>query len=180
MKIGWGHLGGPGEYSEGKGGESAVAIPMFLCGSPSLCRLRTEGLVPVSKYWTYRSHASDMCLVSLVACHQQVLDLSTLLQWLCWKRNWGRSHEPLSRAERWSWEHFFSGALHPSNPVDDSWKVATYGDRLQEDYVEWCGKHMCHVGWIFSCWVYIDSNRHDSRIWVTACSWLPSSSNLLD
>jgi hypothetical protein len=29
----------------------------LFCGSPRLCRLRTEGLVPVSKYWTYRSHA---------------------------------------------------------------------------------------------------------------------------
>jgi hypothetical protein len=50
MEIGRGHLGGPVEHSEGKGGESVVAIPRFLCGSPSLCRLRTEGLVPVSKY----------------------------------------------------------------------------------------------------------------------------------
>jgi hypothetical protein len=38
------------EHSEGKGGESDMAIPRFLCGSPRLCRLRTEGLVPVSKY----------------------------------------------------------------------------------------------------------------------------------
>jgi hypothetical protein len=45
-----GHLGGPMEHSEGKGGESAVAILRFLCGSPRLCRLKTEGLVPVSKY----------------------------------------------------------------------------------------------------------------------------------
>jgi hypothetical protein len=26
--------------------------------SPRLCRLRTDGLAPASKYWTYRSHAS--------------------------------------------------------------------------------------------------------------------------
>jgi hypothetical protein len=45
-----GHLGGSVEHSEGKGGESAVAIPRFLCGSPRLCQLRTEGLVPVTKY----------------------------------------------------------------------------------------------------------------------------------
>jgi hypothetical protein len=37
----------------------------FLCGSPRLCQLRTEGLVPVSKYWTYRWHAGDMGPVSL-------------------------------------------------------------------------------------------------------------------
>jgi hypothetical protein len=50
METGWGHLGRPVEHSEGKGGESAVVIPRFLCGSPRLCRLRTEGLVSVSKY----------------------------------------------------------------------------------------------------------------------------------
>jgi hypothetical protein len=50
------------------GGESDVAILRFLCGSPYLCRLRTEGLVLVSKYWTYRSHAGDIGSVNLVAC----------------------------------------------------------------------------------------------------------------
>jgi hypothetical protein len=45
-----GLLGGSVEHSEGKDGENDVAIPRFLCGSPHLCRLRTEGLVPVSKY----------------------------------------------------------------------------------------------------------------------------------
>jgi hypothetical protein len=43
-------LGGPVEHSEGKGGESDVAILRFLCGSPLLCQLRIEGLVSVSKY----------------------------------------------------------------------------------------------------------------------------------
>jgi hypothetical protein len=50
MEIGRGHLGGSVEHSEGKDGESVVAISRFLCGSPRLCRLRTEGLVPVSMY----------------------------------------------------------------------------------------------------------------------------------
>jgi hypothetical protein len=57
METGWGHLGGPVEHSEGKGGESVVAILRFLWGSHYLCRLRTKGLVPVSKYWTYWSCA---------------------------------------------------------------------------------------------------------------------------
>jgi hypothetical protein len=43
-------LGGPVEHSEGKGGDNAMTILRFLCGNPCLCRLRTEGLVPVSKY----------------------------------------------------------------------------------------------------------------------------------
>jgi hypothetical protein len=35
-----GQVGGSVEHSEGKGGESDVAIPRFLCGSPHPCRLR--------------------------------------------------------------------------------------------------------------------------------------------
>jgi hypothetical protein len=50
METGRGQLGGPVEPSKGKGGESVVAILRFLCGSPRLCQLRIEGLVPVSKY----------------------------------------------------------------------------------------------------------------------------------
>jgi hypothetical protein len=34
------------EQSEGKDGESAVAILRFLCGSPGLCRLRITPLWP--------------------------------------------------------------------------------------------------------------------------------------
>jgi hypothetical protein len=44
--------------------------------------------------------------------------------------------------------------------------------------MDWCGKRICDQ--VFPCKVYIDSNRRDSRIWVTACLWLSSSSNLLD
>jgi hypothetical protein len=59
-----GQLWGPVEHSEGKGRESVVAILRFLCDSSRLCRLRTEGLVPVSKYRTYRSHVGDICPAS--------------------------------------------------------------------------------------------------------------------
>jgi hypothetical protein len=34
--------------------------------SPHLCRLRTDGLAPASKYWTYRSRVGDMGTESLV------------------------------------------------------------------------------------------------------------------
>jgi hypothetical protein len=37
------------EHSEGKDGESDVAIPRFLCGSPCLCRLRTGHFGPDGK-----------------------------------------------------------------------------------------------------------------------------------
>jgi hypothetical protein len=50
IEIGRDYLGESVEHSEGKGRESVVAILRFLYGSPCLCRLRTEGLVPVRKY----------------------------------------------------------------------------------------------------------------------------------
>jgi hypothetical protein len=59
METEWGHLGGPVQHSEGKGWESVVPTLRFLCGSPHLCWLRTEGSIPMSKYWMYRSHAVD-------------------------------------------------------------------------------------------------------------------------
>jgi hypothetical protein len=76
------------EHSEGKEEESVVAILRFLYGSIHLCQLRTEGLVPVSKYSTYRSQIGDMGSVSLVVCHRQKIGLILLLHWLAWERNW--------------------------------------------------------------------------------------------
>jgi hypothetical protein len=43
METKRGHLGGLVEHSEGKGEKSVVAILRFLCGSPHLCWLRTDG-----------------------------------------------------------------------------------------------------------------------------------------
>jgi hypothetical protein len=45
-----GSLVGSLEHSKGKDNESVVAILRILCSSPCLCRLRTGGLVPASKY----------------------------------------------------------------------------------------------------------------------------------
>jgi hypothetical protein len=47
---------------------------------------------------------------------------------------------------------------------------------VRRTYVDLRWKRTCHVGRVFPCRVYIDSNHRDSRIWVTACSWLPSMS----
>jgi hypothetical protein len=41
-----GLVGGSVEHSEGNGGESAVTIPRFLCGSTRPCRLRTASFWP--------------------------------------------------------------------------------------------------------------------------------------
>jgi hypothetical protein len=63
---------------------------------------------------------------------------------------------------------FFSGAVHPSNPVDDSLKIATYGDCPQEAYTghTWIDVESVHIVLVgfFPCRVYIDSNRRVSRI----------------
>jgi hypothetical protein len=130
-----GLISGSVEPSEGKAGESAVAIPRFSMWYPRLCRLRTEGLVPMSKYWMYRSHAGDMGPVSLVVSCQQKLDFFPLLHWLLWERSWvwtygldGRRDVdcvgiPSSRVQ-----------LIYSNLLMIVWKVATYGDRPQEVY----------------------------------------------
>jgi hypothetical protein len=60
--------------------------------SPRLCRLRTDGLAPMSKYWTYRSHDDVMGPISLVAGCQQKLVFSSLPHWLLWERSWVRTH----------------------------------------------------------------------------------------
>jgi hypothetical protein len=139
--------------------------------SPRLCQLRTDGLVPMSKYWTYWSLAGDVGPVSLVAYHQQVLGLSVVLRWLWWKRNWNVSRRPLSRVERWSQEHFFLRAVHLSKLVDDSWKGCytwttwdTYDRGIYTDQA-WnaCGVlikfSLQGVHWFESSWLSDLSNR---------------------
>jgi hypothetical protein len=47
LLLDWtGQVGGSVEYSEGKDGESAVAIPWFLCVSSHPCWLRTMPFWP--------------------------------------------------------------------------------------------------------------------------------------
>jgi hypothetical protein len=129
-----GPLGGKGRQLVGKVGEWYVASRYLQGCSHHLCRLRADELAPVSKYWTYRSHTGDMGPISLVAYCRQMFGLSALLQWLCWERNWGGSHGPLSWAKRWSREQFFLGVVNLSNSIGSVWKVSTYRDRPQEAY----------------------------------------------
>jgi hypothetical protein len=55
-----GTVGGSVEHSEGKGGESVVAIMRFLCGSPRPCRLM---IVPFWPQWQALSCALAACWV---------------------------------------------------------------------------------------------------------------------
>jgi hypothetical protein len=144
--------------------------------SSRLCQLRTVRLAPMSKYWTYRSHVGDMGPVNLVVDNRHELGL-------CPPASLAGSGEKLGTDSRIGQptcyrlcrEPFFSGAVrsvqicrcltkgcHVRGPPAGSVRWA---------YVDWRGKRTCHVGLIFPCRVYIDSNHHDSRIWVTACLW---------
>jgi hypothetical protein len=57
----------------GKSGSGYVASRHLQDYSPPHMWLRTVRLAPTSKYWMYRSHAGDMCLVCLVVSCQQSL-----------------------------------------------------------------------------------------------------------
>jgi hypothetical protein len=56
----------------------------------------------------------------------------------------------------------------------------TTGDVWSETIRESNVESVWRVDQVLPCRVYIDSNCRDSRIWVTVCSWLPSSSHLLE
>jgi hypothetical protein len=108
-----------------KAGECDVVSRHLQGCSPHLCRLRTDGLAPMTKYWTYRSHAGDMGPVSLVVCHRQNLGLSILLHWLAWERNWAWTHRSVSRcAADYVRSPFSREQWDPSKFVGVSRKVA--------------------------------------------------------
>jgi hypothetical protein len=74
--------------------------------SPRLCWLRTDGLAPASKYWTYQSHVNDIGPISLVACYQQMFDFFyCFIGWLGRKTEYG----PMDRTAGVLW--IMSGAL---------------------------------------------------------------------
>jgi hypothetical protein len=68
------------EYSEGKGGESVVAIPRILCGSPCPCRLRTSPFLP---RWQALSCVMTACQV-LWAPISRVAFVTTMLNCFVW------------------------------------------------------------------------------------------------
>jgi hypothetical protein len=154
METRWGHLGVTVEHSEGKGGESVVAISRFLCGSPQLCRLRTKGLVPVSKYWTYRSHAGDIAPVSLVPyCRQMFGFLHCFIGWLGRETGYG----PTDRSAGVLWIVLGAFFLGSSDSVQLCWWLmkgchvqGLPTGRVRRAYMDWRGKRMCRVGRVFS------------------------------
>jgi hypothetical protein len=138
----------------GKVGEWYVVSRHLQDYSPRLCWLRTDGLAPVSKYWTYWSHVGDMSPVSLVAVVNRCLALPPLLHWLARERNWVWTCGSVSRRvvdcvgspfsrEQWSC----------STMLMTSWMVAICGPHdicmvLDHTWIE-CGKHVvCWSGFL--------------------------------
>jgi hypothetical protein len=137
-----GPVGGKGRPSVGKVGEWFVKSWHLQGCSPHLCRLRTDGLAPASKYWTYRSHAGDMGPISLLAGCQQKLVFSptaslTVLgeklgtdQWIRRSLSCGLCRNP-----------FFSGAVDLYKSIDDFTKgcyvLTTWDTYGLEPYADW-------------------------------------------
>jgi hypothetical protein len=158
-----------------------VLVSQYLQGcSPCLCRLMTDGLAPVSKYWTYWSHTGGIGLVSIVAYSStdvwfkltaSMVMLGEKLRRVPWTAQSGWEVE--------SWVLF----LGSSESIQLCWVDVkcchirgSPAGSVCVAYVDWHVKHTCHVDQVFPCRVYIDSNRHDSQIRVTACSWQSSCS----
>jgi hypothetical protein len=174
-----GPLGGKWRPSAGKVREWYAQSRHLQGCSLCLCLLRTNGLAPVSKYWTYRSHASDMGLVSLVVYCRQIFDfLHCFIAWL------GREarYEPIDRSVGVLWIVSEALFLRSSDSIQlRRWLMEGCHVRgppagsVRRAYMDWLGKRTCRVDQVFPYTVYIDSNHRGSRIWVTACScqsWL--------
>jgi hypothetical protein len=129
-------------------GRGVVLVSQHLQGcSPHLCRLRTDVLVPVSKYWMYRLHVDDMGPVSLVACRRQMLGFTPTASLVGSREKLGtdpRIGQPTCCGL--CQKSFFSGAVALLNSIDDLWKVAMYEDCPQKAYVRhtWTNELSCN------------------------------------
>jgi hypothetical protein len=135
--------------------------------SPHLWWLRTDGLAPASKYWTYRSHADVMGPVS----------------WCSYVTTWPKPLSPTPRLS-WGrglrWPKTMAGLVCPQSPrllpgVGACFVLVETSRMLpmRTTWDVWSGtKHessieiVWHVDRVFRCRVYIDSNHRDSQIWV--------------
>jgi hypothetical protein len=157
----------------GKGGESDVVNRHLQCCSPRLFRLRTDGLAPASMYWTYGSHAGDMCPVnrcSLLPTDAWLFPTASMDvvrkklvtdPWIGMEALFLRS-SGFVQIYWWLWERL------PHAGTTRRKRMSGVRELAQITYVS------CVSG--FPSTVYIDSNHRNSRIWVTACLWLSTRS----
>jgi hypothetical protein len=151
-------LGGKWRPSVGKVGECDVASRHIQGYSLHLGRLRTDGLAPASKYWTYWSHASDIDSVNQCT-------LSSIDAWL--KRTafmavLGEKLRQVPRTTQPGWE-VESGVLFlgSSESVQLCWvSVKGYHVRglptesVRVVFVDWRKKCTCRVYQVFPYRVY--------------------------
>jgi hypothetical protein len=124
--VGWitwdraGPLGGKWRPLIGKVGEWVMESRHLQGCSPRLCRLRTDGLAPASKYWTYRSHAGVYGPSKPSSCHQQMLGFAPTTSMVGSGEKLGTDPRiGQSACCELCWEPFFSGAVALLNSVDD-------------------------------------------------------------
>jgi hypothetical protein len=154
--------------SVGKVGEWNVESWHLQGCSPCLCWLRTDGLALASKYWTYWSHTGVMGLVSWGSC---VTTWSKPLSPTP-RLSWGRKNEVTwddGRASlSWSPRLLLCvGACFILVETSERLPTWTTGDVWSGPIRESSMESVWHVDGVFPCMVYIDSNRRNSRIWVS-------------
>jgi hypothetical protein len=131
-----GPLGESGDNWLGRSGSVYVASRHLQDCSPRLRRLRTVRLAPMSKYWTYRSHAGDMDPVNLVACCCWMFSfLHCFIGWLGRETGYG----PTDRSASVLW--IMSGALFLGS--SDSVQLCRW---LVEGCHVWDRPHEAYVG----------------------------------
>jgi hypothetical protein len=119
-----GPVGGKGRPSVGKVGEWYVEGRHLQSYIPRLCRLRTDGLIPASKYWTYWSHVGDMGPVSLVdSCQQKLIFSPTASLAIVGEKLGTDLRIRRSSSCELCQEPFFSGVVDLYKSVDDFTKV---------------------------------------------------------
>jgi hypothetical protein len=109
--------------------------------SPRLSRLRTDGLAPASKYWTYQSSVSGMGPINLVACCRQMFGFNYCFNDYVGRKTGWQACRSLSRAGGCVRSTFSREQWGPSNAVDGLRMVTTYIDCPQEAYTRctWTG-----------------------------------------
>jgi hypothetical protein len=148
LLLDWaGQVGGSMEHSEGKGGESVVAILRFLCGSPRPCRLRTAPFwarwQPLScvltACWVLWGLISRVAFVTTISNHTSLLRVVLLL--------FGGRMSPRAKTS--------SREQGPNFDIVETCKWLSYvrasGSQVYDVLVRF-----------FPCRVYIDSSRCDT------------------
>jgi hypothetical protein len=115
--------------------------------SHHLCWLKTDGLAPVNKYWTYQSHAGVMSLVSWCSCVTTWPKLVSPTPRL----SWGRKNE-VTKGDGWTSLSLIaktsSGSKSMFRPCGDLRKVA-YMDHVR---CMVCDHTWIECGKCVTCW----------------------------